>query len=405
MKGSMPKDRRNSGFRSVTAALALTLAAAAAPRPAAADQKHVVRAGQSLGIIAKQYGSSISALAAANGLNRDGVLREGQVLTVPTETAFVRVAAGQSLGQIARAHHVSVSALAAANHIHPDSTLQIGQELVLPGPASSAAVAKDAQPKAAAVITAASPQPKVPSAAMALKQAATLKVSADPEAPSPAENVQRSKPEKDAKANAGKSPWGKPKQSGVVQLFRIWSRESVSLRLVDSRGRPRQEARRQLREFLRPRDSRRRKMPNPRLLALLARVSDHFGGRPIHVVSGYRLAKGLTRKTSRHVAGEAIDFRIPGVPLTTLRDYCQSLSDVGVGYYPTTQFVHLDVRKQAARWTDWSLPGQPPVLVQPRIDSDDGNDGNDELIAPDATETTAERKPGDEPSLSDAPTG
>jgi hypothetical protein len=161
-----------------------------------------------------------------------------------------------------------------------------------------------------------------------------------------------------------------------------------------------------LRDFLRPRDSQRRKTPNARLLGLLARVSDHFGGRQIHVVSGYRLPKGLTRRTSRHVAGEAIDFRIPGVPLTTLRDYCQQFPDVGVGYYPTTQFVHLDVRKQPARWTDWSLPGQPPVLVKPRDDTDDGDDGKDELIAPPSTERTAERTAEPEPDRwSDSPTG
>jgi hypothetical protein len=124
-----------------------------------------------------------------------------------------------------------------------------------------------------------------------------------------------------------------------------------------------------MREFLRPRESRKRKTPNARLLSLIAQVSDHYGGRPLHVVSGYRLPGGLTRTTSRHVAGEAIDFRIPGVPLTELRDYCSRFENVGVGYYPNTQFVHLDVRRQAARWTDWSLPGQPAILQKP-VESD-----------------------------------
>ena len=84
---------------------------------------------------------------------------------------------------------------------------------------------------------------------------------------------------------------------------------------------------------------------------LLAEVSDHFGGRQIHVISGYRLAGGDTKPTSRHVSGDAIDFRIPGVPLTELRDYCANFSRVGVGYYPKSGFVHLDVRKRNARWT------------------------------------------------------
>jgi hypothetical protein len=71
------------------------------------------------------------------------------------------------------------------------------------------------------------------------------------------------------------------------------------------------------------------------------------------------------------------------------------LPDVGVGYYPTTQFVHLDVRKQPARWTDWSLPGQPPVLTKP---ADLDENGKDELIGapPHEGETTAAHKASEE---------
>jgi uncharacterized protein YcbK (DUF882 family) len=298
-----------------------------------ADRQHTVRPGQSLALIAKQYNINISALAAANGIEKGETLHGGQVLKVPPE-GVVYVASGQTLGSIARDHHVATSALAKANHLKLTATLQIGQRLVLPGFKASA-------------------------------RATTHEVT----------HEQVSAAHATARESAGSKRWGKPAHRGVVRLYRIWSNESQTLRLVDSKGRARSAAQRAMREFLRPRESRRRKTPNARLLGLLAQVSDHFGGRVIHVVSGYRLPGGYTRDTSRHVAGEAIDFRIPGVPLTELRDYCSHFPNVGVGYYPRTQFIHLDVRRQAGRWTDWSLAGQAPLLTKPAELDDPHNDG------------------------------
>jgi hypothetical protein len=122
-------------------------------------------------------------------------------------------------------------------------------------------------------------------------------------------------------------------------------------------------------------------------------------------VSGYRLPGGLTRDTSRHVAGEAMDFRIPGVPLTELRDYCHRFTAAGVGYYPRTQFVHLDVRRQNARWTDWSLPGEAPILQKPDDVDDLGNPVAAEpiLAASDREMQEAPPAPDDgQPPLDDA---
>jgi hypothetical protein len=41
--------------------------------------------------------------------------------------------------------------------------------------------------------------------------------------------------------------------------------------------------------------------------------------------------------------GHAIDLRVPGVPTARLRDAALSLQAGGVGYYPVSQFVHVDV--------------------------------------------------------------
>jgi uncharacterized protein YcbK (DUF882 family) len=45
---------------------------------------------------------------------------------------------------------------------------------------------------------------------------------------------------------------------------------------------------------------------------------------------------------SLHMEGRAIDVRLPGVPLATLREAALSLRAGGVGFYPREQFVHVD---------------------------------------------------------------
>lgn len=95
-----------------------------------------------------------------------------------------------------------------------------------------------------------------------------------------------------------------------------------------------------------------------RLIRLLVEVSDAFGGRPIRLVSGYRTASYY--QDSRHKLSSAIDFLIVGVPNAVVCDYLRELEDVGVGYYPNSSFVHLDVRNQFAYWVDYAGPGEPP---------------------------------------------
>jgi len=87
-------------------------------------------------------------------------------------------------------------------------------------------------------------------------------------------------------------------------------------------------------------------------------------GRPsgeIDVVCGYRtpwsneFLRGLGRNTgvaknSQHVLAKAIDIRVPGVKTRSVRDAALSLQAGGVGYYPVSQFVHVDVGP-VRRWT------------------------------------------------------
>ena len=147
---------------------------------------------------------------------------------------------------------------------------------------------------------------------------------------------------------------------------------------------------------------------NDRLLTLLALVSDHFGGRPLRVVSGFRTTSWV--EESKHPLGRACDFVVLGVPNKVLRDYLRSLDNVGVGYYPNSTFVHLDVRERNTYWVDYAGPGEPPRLTPTAVIPKDTTatadpqveatriDDNAELAASDAaeaerTQNAAESRP------------
>lgn len=92
---------------------------------------------------------------------------------------------------------------------------------------------------------------------------------------------------------------------------------------------------------------------DPQLFNLLHQVRQELGVQtPFQVISGYRSPQtnanlrntrgGGVAKHSLHMDGQAIDVRLPGVPLADLRDAALSLRLGGVGFYPRDQFVHLD---------------------------------------------------------------
>lgn len=78
------------------------------------------------------------------------------------------------------------------------------------------------------------------------------------------------------------------------------------------------------------------------LLVMLADVGARYPGKTIEYVSAFR---AKDPRTSRHRQGRAFDFRIPGVPLTEVRDYVWTHhTEVGVGWYPNSGFIHMDHR-------------------------------------------------------------
>lgn len=115
--------------------------------------------------------------------------------------------------------------------------------------------------------------------------------------------------------------------------------------------------------FLRDSRTQDEKAYDPREFDVLHSVMARLG-RPegvIDIVCGYRTpwSNNLLRtrsrntgvaKNSQHVQAKAIDIRVPGVQTRTLRDVALSLEAGGVGYYPRSQFVHVDVGP-VRRWT------------------------------------------------------
>ncbi len=105
---------------------------------------------------------------------------------------------------------------------------------------------------------------------------------------------------------------------------------------------------------------------DPREFDLLHSIMDklHKPNGVIDIVCGYRtpwsnafLRRGTpasgVAEHSQHMEAKAIDIRIPGIPTAQLRDTALSLDAGGVGYYPRSQFVHVDVGPVR----EWSFGG------------------------------------------------
>ena len=155
----------------------------------------------------------------------------------------------------------------------------------------------------------------------------------------------------------------KPPKNAPVLLVHINRHEELPLRLRDGQGRPVKGLQRRFDHFLRCHHTNKQHAMNPRLMRLLYQTGKHWPGKKVEVVSGYRDPTVAKNPHSPHMQGQACDFRVEGVKAAELRDYLRrAFEKVGVGYYPNSSFVHLDVRKdRSAFWIDYSGPGERAV--------------------------------------------
>ena len=99
---------------------------------------------------------------------------------------------------------------------------------------------------------------------------------------------------------------------------------------------------------------------SPQLLLLMHDIQRKMDAKkPLHILSAFRCAKtnnALRKKNrgvakfSRHMTGHAVDFNIPGRALSQVRNCALIFKKGGVGYYPRSGFIHIDIRDKPARW-------------------------------------------------------
>ena len=372
--------RRRIALLTLTGALwALPISARESGEP---QRFHVVYSGQRLTSIAKRYKVSVEAIRTANGLAKNARLKPGEKLTIPglddpdgtrARTLYPpqhpndvvvpastrsdrddkdqdsdrdsdtddgprthKVCSGQRLESIAKRYQVTVDALCAANGITRRVTLRAGQLLTVPRPGDSIASL-----------------------------------------------------EAEASGKHGKLPRVGTRK-GYLDLFTY--SEHFRGYALDKKGKVTPTAQTEVAKLFGATGT--RPATDPRLIRLLAKVSDKFGGRPIRIVSGYRTRSFF--EDSRHKLSRAVDFSIPGVDNVTLRDYLRTLTSVGVGYYPNSSFVHLDVRDANTYWVDYAGPGEAPRKTNSR-DHDHDQEAEGDLQDPEVSD-------GDRPSISAAPT-
>lgn len=151
------------------------------------------------------------------------------------------------------------------------------------------------------------------------------------------------------RAKAGPTP---EKSWGCLNLYNIHTGEKVSAAYRETDGRYDNRAINELTRLLRCHHTDEQHAIDPQTLDFLDQVNARLGGgHEIHIISGYRSPRyneyliNLGHKVARkslHLEGRALDVRIPGVPLTELRNIAMSLRLGGVGFYPGDNFVHLD---------------------------------------------------------------
>jgi uncharacterized protein YcbK (DUF882 family) len=190
----------------------------------------------------------------------------------------------------------------------------------------------------------------------------------------PAEAALRPSTQRAAVLKAAASHKAKKKAAAVptIHLEHLTTHDSLALRPAGNRGGFGGKAMKSVSRVLRCHHTGKRHAISARLVNVLYATARHFHSQRIFVVAGYR-APAVARKKgnpkSAHKRGVACDFRLDGVRIEAIRDYLrETYHNVGVGYYPNSGFIHLDVgRSHPAYWVDYSGPGEKARYAAPAV--------------------------------------
>lgn len=156
-------------------------------------------------------------------------------------------------------------------------------------------------------------------------------------------------------------PQGKPEEAGLIldpgeerrlHLYSINTSETFN-RIYWADGEYLPEALAEINHLLRDYRSGAVKEIDPSLLDLLHTLNRKLeNDNPFHIISGYRspttnaALRSRNRRVARnslHMAGKAVDLRLPDLHVKHLCNAAQEMRCGGVGYYAKPGFVHLDV--------------------------------------------------------------
>lgn len=137
----------------------------------------------------------------------------------------------------------------------------------------------------------------------------------------------------------------------ILHLHNINTGETMKAEFFDGRQYNREELVR-LDHFFRDYRANKITRIDPQLFDNLYRLQGLLGTRkPVQLICGYRCPvtnnslrmhhRGVA-KNSYHMQGRAMDFRIEGVALSQVRRAAMHMQAGGVGYYPRSNFVHMD---------------------------------------------------------------
>jgi uncharacterized protein YcbK (DUF882 family) len=157
-----------------------------------------------------------------------------------------------------------------------------------------------------------------------------------------------------------------PRPSGNLRIVSANNPSDVaSVNIYNPDGSYNLDALADLNHVLRCRRTDDEKPIDTQLLTLLSHVYDHFGGKRLEIVSGYRNQR---KQSSNHFKGRASDIRIAGVSPKKIEAFAETLDrgGMGIGIYPRSRFVHIDVRSPPSyRWVDYSPPNPNALEKRP----------------------------------------
>ncbi|MDL1466216.1 YcbK family protein [Yersinia pestis] len=137
----------------------------------------------------------------------------------------------------------------------------------------------------------------------------------------------------------------------ILTLNNLNTGESIKAEFFDGRNYNKDELSR-LNHISRDYRANKVKKIDPRLFDQLYRLQVLLETtKPVQLISGYRSlgtnnelrehSRGVA-KQSYHTKGQAMDFHIEGIQLSYIRKAALKMRAGGVGYYPRSNFVHID---------------------------------------------------------------